>query len=124
MSLSLNEILLLVITIAVVAAVFFLIPVFIQIKKTMKEGEKSLEQIKELAQELKDTSSKIHPAVENASEMVESAKKTAVNLSEITWLIATRIVRPSSRYWPFIFPFLRLGWRQIKKKKGGKKNVR
>lgn len=123
MSLSLNEILLLVITIAVVGAVFFLIPVFIQIKKTMKEGEKSLEQIKELAQELKETSSKIHPAVENASEMVESAKKTVVNLSEITWLIATRIVRPSSRYWPFIFPFLRLGWRQIKKK-GGKKNVR
>jgi len=123
MSLSLNEILLLIITIAVVVAVFFLIPVFIQIKRTMKEGEKSLEQIKELAQELKETSSKIHPTVENASELVESAKKTAVNLSEITWLIATRIVRPSSRYWPFIFPFLRLGWRQIKKK-GGNKNVR
>jgi hypothetical protein len=83
----------------------------------MKEGEKSLEQIKELAQELKETSSKIHPAVENAREMVESAKKTANNLSEITWLIATRIVRPSSRYWPFIFPFLRLGWRKIKKKR-------
>jgi len=123
MSLSLNEILLLVITIAVVVGVAFLIPVFIQIKRTMKEGEESLVHIKGLAQELKETSSKITPAVENAGEIVESAKKTAFNLTEITWLIATRIVRPSSRYWPFIFPFLRLGWRQIKKKKGGK-NVR
>lgn len=117
MPLSLNEILLLLITIAVVVGIFFLIPVLIQIRRTMKEGEKSLEQIKELAQELKDTSSRITPAVESAGEIVESAKKTAFNLSEITWLIATRIVRPSARYWPFIFPFLRIGWRQIKKKR-------
>ncbi len=83
----------------------------------MKEGEESLKQIKELAGELKETSRKINPAVENAGEIVESAKKTAFNLAEITWLVATRIVRPSSRYWPFLFPFLRLGWRQIKKKR-------
>lgn len=122
MPLSLNEILLVIITIAVVAGILFLIPVLIQIKRTMKEGEESLKQIRELTGELKEISSRINPAVESAGEMVESAKKTAFNLAEITFLIATRIVKPSARYWPFLFPFLRLGWRQIKKKGG--KNVR
>jgi hypothetical protein len=38
-------------------------------------------------------------------------------ISEITFFLTSKIIRPSARYWPFLFPLLRFGLQQMKKRK-------
>jgi hypothetical protein len=120
MSLTLNEFLFLVITIAVVVAVTYLVMLMIQLKKTAKEGERTLIEINALVKRLKETSEKIDDKVEDVGEIVQATKKTATGLAEVSMFLAYRIIRPASRYWPFLFPLVRLGLRQLKKKKEAK----
>jgi hypothetical protein len=89
----------------------------IQLKKTAKEGERALFEINALVKRLQDTSEKIDGRVEDMGEIVHATKKTAIGLAEISTFLVYRIIRPASRYWPFFFPLVRLGLRQLKKKK-------
>jgi type II secretory pathway pseudopilin PulG len=123
MPLTLNQFLLLVITIAVVVAVTFLISLMRQLRKTAREAEETLADIRMLSEETRETGRLLQAKIEDAGEMVHASKKIAVNLSEISWFLIAKILRPSSKYWPFLFPLIRLGWRQAKKFKEGK-NVR
>jgi len=123
MPLTLNQFLLLVITIAVVVAVTFLINLLRQLRKTAREAEKTLIEVKMLAGETRETNRIIQSKIEDVGEVVLATKKTAVSVSEIAWFVAAKILRPSSKYWPFLFPLMRLGWRQAKKFKE-EKNVR
>lgn len=117
MELTLDQFLLLVITIAVVVAVTFLITLFLQLRRTAREGEETLVEIRSLAKTLNQTSQKAMDKIDDVDETLQTAKKTVVQLSEITWFLSSRIIKPSSKYWPFVLPFLRLGWRQWKKRK-------
>lgn len=123
MPLTLNQFLLLVITIAVVIAVTFLVNLLRQLRKTAREAEKTLIEVKMLVGETRETSRMLQAKIEDVGELVQASKKTAVSVSEIAWFITTKILRPSSKYWPFLFPLMRLGWRQAKKYKE-EKNVR
>ena len=123
MPLTLNQFLLLVITIAVVVAVTFLVILIRQLRQTAHEAEETLIEIKMLAVEARKTTRILQSKIEDAGEMVQSTKKIAVNFSELAWFVTAKILRPSSKYWPFLFPLIRLGWRQAKKFKEGK-NVR
>jgi hypothetical protein len=123
MSLTLNQFLFLVITIAVVVAVTYLVMLIIQLKKTAKEGERTLFEINALVKRLQDTSEKINGKLNDMDEIVSATKKTAIGLAEASTFMVTKIIRPSSRYWPFLFPLMRLGLRVLKKKKEAK-NVR
>lgn len=117
MSLTLNQFLFLVITIAIVVAVTFLVMLIVQLRKTAREGEKTLNEIRELAKNLKETERNVNAKIDDLGSVLEATKKTAVGISEIAWFLTTKIVKPSSKYWPFLFPFIRFGWRQIKKRK-------
>lgn len=117
MSLTLNQFLLLVITIAVVVAVTFLVTLFTQLRKTAKEGEETLRELRELVQNLKETNQKVNTKIDDLGEIVEVSKNTVISLSEIALFLTTKIIKPSSKYWPFLFPFFRIGWRQLRKKK-------
>ena len=123
MPLTLNQFLLLVITIAVVIAVTFLVNLLRQLRKTAREAEKTLIEVKMLVGETRETSRMLQSKIEDVGELVQASKKTAVSVSEIAWFVTTKILRPSSKYWPFLFPLMRLGWRQAKKLKE-EKNVR
>ena len=123
MPLTLNQFLLLVITIAVVVAVIFLINLLRQLRKTAREAEETLIEVKILVEETRETGRILQSRIEDAGELVQASKKTAVSVSEIAWFVAMKILRPSSKYWPFLFPLMRLGWRQAKKFKE-EKNVR
>ncbi|MGB6338702.1 MAG: hypothetical protein WBF32_02925 [Candidatus Aminicenantaceae bacterium] len=123
MSLTLNQFLFLVITIAVVVAVTYLVMLMIQLKKTAKEGERTLFEINALVKRLQDTSEKINGKLNDVDEIVSATKKTAIGLAEALTFMVIKIIRPSSRYWPFLFPLMRLGLRVLKKKKEAK-NVR
>jgi len=117
MELTLDQFLLLVITIAVVVAVTFLITLFLQLRRTAKEGEKTLGEIRSLVTSLTQASQKATERIDDVEEMLKTAKKTASQLSEITWFLSSKIIRPSSKYWPIVLPVFRLGWRQWKKRK-------
>jgi predicted PurR-regulated permease PerM len=117
MELTLDQFLFLVITIAVVAAVSFLIALFRQLRRTAKEGEETLVEIRSLVKTLNQTSQKAMDKIDDVDETLKTAKKTVVQLSEITWFLTSKIIKPSSKYWPIVLPFLRLGWRQWKKRK-------
>ena len=122
MPLTLNQFLLLIITIAVVVAVTFLVNLLIQLRKTAREAEKALIEVKMLVEETRETNRSIQSKVEDVGQLIQASKKTALNVSEIAWFVTTKILRPSSKYWPFIYPLMRLGWRQAKKFKE-EKNV-
>lgn len=120
MPLTLTQFLLLVITLAVVVGVTFLITLVIQLRRTLKEGEKTLAEITELAKNLQDTNQKVQAKIDDFGEMITASKKTVIGLSEIAWFLTTKILRPSSKYWPLLFPLLRFGWRRLKKRKEDK----
>jgi predicted PurR-regulated permease PerM len=120
MPLTLTQFLLLVITLAVVVGVTFLVTLMIQLRRTLKEGEKTLAEIRELAKNLQDTNQKVQTKIDDFGEMITASKKTVIGLSEITWFLTTKIIRPSSKYWPLLFPLLRFGWRRLKKRKEDK----
>jgi predicted PurR-regulated permease PerM len=123
MPLTLNQFLLLVLTIAAVVAVTYLVRLLAQLRLTAREAEGTLAEIKALAEELKKTSLNAQSKMDDINEMVQASKKIAVNVSEIAWFLTVRILRPGSKYWALLFPLIRLGWRQAKKFKE-EKNVR
>jgi len=92
MSLTLNQFLLLVLTLAAVV-------------------------VSTLVKNLNDISQKANEDLAAASELIESSKKIAGGLADITWFASTKLIRPSSKYWPLLFPLVRMGWRQWKKLK-------
>ncbi len=117
MSLTLNQFLFLVITICVVVSVAFLIALIVQLKKTAKEGEETLVEIRDLVENLRETDKKVNAKIDDLTPLIEATKTTAGRISDIAWLLTARVFKPSSKYWPYVFPILRLGWRQLKKKR-------
>lgn len=120
MPLTLNQFMLLVLTIAAVVAVIFLVILVVQLRRTAKEGEKTLVEIRTLAQNLQAAGQKVRHKIDDMDDVLQATKKTALRLSEIAWFTAAKVIRPSARYWPFLFPLIRLSWRQMKKRKEDK----
>jgi len=113
---------LLVLTIAAVIGITVLVLFLLQLRKTAREGEKTLAEFQTLARSLNDLSLKLNAKVDDLGEVVDAARKTAVGMSEAAWFVTTKVIRPGSRVWPLVFPLVRLGWRQLRKSKKEKKN--
>lgn len=124
MSLTLNQFLFLILTFAAVVAVTYLVIFLSQLRRTTKEAEKTLIEVRSLVTNLNATSQQVSERIENLGEVVEAGKNAAVAISEASILLSTRFMRPASRYWPFLIPLVRLGMRLLKKKKEVKKNGR
>lgn len=117
MSLTLNQFLFLVITICIVVSVAFLIALIVQFRKTAKEGEETLVEIRDLIENLRETDKKVNAKIDDLTPVIEAITTTAARISDIAWLFTARVIKPSSKYWPYIFPLLRLGWRHMKNKR-------
>ncbi len=117
MSLTLNQFLFLVITICVVVAVAFLIALIVQLRRTAREGEETLVELRDLIENLRETDKKVNDKIDDLTPVIEAAKTTAARISDIAWLFTARVFKPTSKYWPYIFPILRMGWRYMKKKR-------
>jgi hypothetical protein len=115
--LTLNQTLLLVLTVAAVVVVVFLILFLIQIRRTAREGERTLAEVRELAVSLKEIERKVNARIDDVGELLESSKQTAAGLAQASLFLTTRVVSPASRYWPLLYPLLRIGWKQLKKMK-------
>jgi len=117
MSLTLSQFLFLVLTFAAVVAVTFLVLFLSQMRKTARQGEKTLSEIHELVVNLNSTSQKVNQRIEELGAVFEAARNAAVGISDASLYFSTRVMRPASRYWPFMVPLIRLIWRQWRKKK-------
>jgi predicted PurR-regulated permease PerM len=115
--LTLNQFLFLVITIAVVVAVTYVVLFLKQLRNTAREGEKTLIEINSLIRNLQDTSARVNTRIDDLGSVMEASKHTAVNLAEMTALLTARIIRPSAKYWPVLYPLFRISWRLLKKQK-------
>jgi hypothetical protein len=117
MQLSLNQVLFLILTIAAVVAVVFLVRFLIQLRRTAREGEKTLAKAQELMEGFKEIEAKINAGLDDVGQVLQTSKKAAAGISEIAGFVTAKVIRPSAKYWPFLFPLLRIGWLQLKKRK-------
>jgi hypothetical protein len=117
MTLTLNQVLSIVLTVAAVVGVTFLSLFLFQLRRTAREGEKTLIKAQETMDGLQAIEAKINANLDNVGEVLATSKKAVSGLSEIAFFLTSKIIRPSARYWPFLFPLLRLGLQQMKKRK-------
>jgi len=122
MILTLNQVLFLILTVAAVVAVIFLVLFLIQIRKTALEGQRTLAELREVAEGVKDIEVKVNARMDDLGQIIDASKKTVAGLSAATAFLTTRVVRPASRFWPFLFPLLGLVRRHLKNRKE-KRNV-
>jgi len=122
MALTLNQVLAIILTVAAVVAVTFLVMFLNQLRRTAREGEKTLAKAQEAMDGLKVIEAKIDASLNNVGEVLTVSKRALTGLSEITFYLTTRVIRPSAKYWPFLIPLTRLGlalWKKRKEKKDG-----
>ena len=124
MTLTLNQALFLVITVAVVVAVVFLVRLFIQLRRTAIEGEKALTQIAELARTLQELDQVVKMQVEELGKTISASKRAAVHVAEVSSLVTSGFIRPASTFLPFILPVAQFLWRQIGKRKKERAHVK
>ena len=117
MTLTLNQVLGIILTVAAVVAVTFLALFLNQVRRTAREGEKTLAKAQEMMDGLKEIEAKVNASLDNVGEVLATSKKAVTGLSEITFFLTSKVIRPSAKYWPFLFPLVRLGLQQIKKRK-------
>ena len=117
MTLTLNQILGIILTVAAVVAVTFLALFLSQLRRTAREGEKTLAKAQEMMDGMKEIEAKINASLDNVGEVLTTSKKAVAGLSEITLFLTSKVIRPSASYWPFILPLVRFGLRQMKKRK-------
>jgi len=117
MPLTLNQVLGIILTVAAVVAVIFLALFLNQLRRTAREGEKTLAKAQEMMDGLKEIEAKINTSLDNVGEVLVTSKKAVTGLSEVMFFLTSKVIRPSAKYWPFLFPLLRLGVQQVKKRK-------
>jgi uncharacterized membrane protein len=117
MPLTLEQTLLLAATLAFVAAVVFLVRLFIQLRRTAAEGERALAEFRELARNLNELDLTAKKRLEELGQTLAASKKAAVGLAEASTLVTTRVMMPAAKYLPIILPVARFVWRQFRKKK-------
>jgi hypothetical protein len=121
MSLSLNQILFLILTVVGVVVLVFLVRFLIQLTRTAREGEKALVEAQGLLADLRTLEKKLNARVDDVGQILDSSKKTVAGAAEIAQFVAGRALRPVSAYWPIIYPLLRFGWKKYRKHKNEKK---
>ncbi len=117
MVLTLNQVLGIILTVAAVVAVIFLVLFLIQLRRTAREGERTLIKAQETMDELKVIEAKLNASLDNVGEVLAVSKKAVTGLSQASLFLTSKVVRPSAKYWPLLFPLVSLGLRQLKKRK-------
>ncbi|MBM3296588.1 MAG: hypothetical protein FJY83_03205 [Candidatus Aminicenantes bacterium] len=117
MTLTLNQVLAIVIVLAAVVAVTVFVILALQLRKTAAEAEKTLAEYRELAKGLQLLDQTLKDKLEVLGQTLEAARRTAVNVSGATFWLSSKVFKPASRWWPLLAPVLRFVWRKWKQRK-------
>jgi formate-dependent nitrite reductase membrane component NrfD len=120
MSLTLNQVLWIILTVAALVAVTYLVLFLNQARKTAREGEKALVKAQETMDELKVIEAKINISLDNVGQVLATSKRAVAGFSGITNYLTSSIIRPTARFWPLLLPLLSFGLRKMKKKRRNK----
>ncbi len=120
MTLTLNQVLGIVLTVAAVVAVTFLVMFLNQLRRTAREGEKTLVKAQETMDGLQVIEAKINASLDNVGEVLATSKRAVAGLTGVTHFLASSVIRPSVRFWPLLFPLLSFGLQKMKKKRRNK----
>ena len=120
MTLTLNQVLGIILTVAAVVVATFLAMFLSQARRTAREAERTLAKAQEAVEGLKAIEAKLDASLESVGQVLATSKKAMTGLSEITLFLTSKVVRPSAKYWPILFPLLSFGLRQLKKRKENK----
>jgi uncharacterized protein YoxC len=117
MILTLNQVLSIILTVTAVVLVTFLVMFLVQLRKTAGEAAKTMAKAQEAIDGLQVIEAKINASLDNVGEVLATSKKAVSGISEITLYLTSKVIRPSAKYWPILFPLLRFGLQQMKKRK-------
>lgn len=117
MLLTLNQVLAIILTVAAVVVATLLALFLVQLRRTAREGEKTLAKAQELMDGMKGIEAKVKDGLDDLGQVLATSKKAVGRLSDMTFFLGTKVLRPSAKYWPFLFPLIRFGWQQMKKRK-------
>ena len=117
MPLTLNQLLLIILTLAAVVIAIYLVRFLAQLRRVTAEAEKTMVEVRELVKNLSELDSLIKERLVNLGEFMEASKRTAVNLSEASYFLTTKVLGPSSKVLPLALPLASFLWKQIRKRK-------
>jgi uncharacterized protein YoxC len=120
MTLTLNQALGIVLTVAAVVAVIYLVMFLNQLRKTAREGEKTLVKAQETMDGLNEIEAKINASLDNVGEVLATSKRAVAGLTGVTHFLTSSVIRPSARFWPLLVPLLSFGLKKMKKKRRNK----
>jgi hypothetical protein len=102
---------------AAVVAVVFLVRLFIQLRTTAGEAEKTLVEVRVLVQKLSELDLEVKARVEELGDMLGTSKKAVVGLSEATMLVTSKLLPAPAKFLPLVLPVARFVVRQMKTRK-------
>ena len=120
MTITLNQVLGIILTVAAVVAVTFLAMFLNQLRRTAREGEKTLVKAQETMDGLNVIEAKINASLDNVGEVLATSKRAVAGLTGVTHFLSSSIIRPSARFWPLLLPVLSFGLQRMKKKRRNK----
>jgi len=98
--------------------VISLVPTLNQLKSLLVDLEKTSYEARELTKKLQDVSEKVDEDLLKINSIIDVTKDSVGKVSESLKFLNKNMVRQSAGLLAF-FPALRLGWKFIKKRKGG-----
>jgi hypothetical protein len=117
MPLTLTQILFIILTIAAVVAVVFLVLLFVQLRKTAAEAEKTMIEVRALAKNLGELELVVRDRVDEMGDTIKVARRAALGLSEASLRVTSKMMPFPGKYLPLIFPVARFVMKSIKKNK-------
>ena len=119
---SLTQVLLIILTIAAVVAVVFFVLLYIQLRRTAAEAEKTLVEARALVKSLHELDLSVKARVEDVGETLQASRKAAVAVAEASMLVTAKFMPAPAKYLPYILPVARFVFQQMKKRKEKEKS--
>jgi hypothetical protein len=102
---------------AAVVAVVFLIRLFIQLRTTVAEAEKTLVEVRVLTKNLSELDLEVKARVEEMGAVLGASRKAGDGLSGATMLVTSKLFPAPAKFLPLVLPLARFVVRKMKKRK-------
>ena len=109
----------LIVSLGFLLLVISLVPTINQLKSLLVDLEKTSQEVRVLAAQLKDIGEKVDTQAEKVGAIIESSKNTVEVVSNTVGMINHNFLKRSAGVLA-ILPAIRFGWNLVKKHRGGK----
>jgi Sec-independent protein translocase protein TatA len=117
MTLTLNQFLFLVLTIAAVVVVVFLVMLLVQLRRTALEAQKALSEFREAAKNLQILQESVQQRLDDVGRIIDASKKAAQTVSQAAQFVGGGGFKPAAKLWPVLVPLVGFLWRRWKSRK-------